>query len=103
MYVDSSTKFGCIINVYVKLLKLINKYKYLWFQNLSTKVWVFRKLKNYCFYLFTVILFIHPYFVFRFYINVQVMNNCCFEALNYIRERSFKEKQILFEYLFDRK
>lgn len=41
--------------------------------------------------------------IFRFYINLQVLNNQYFDALNYIRSKSIKEKQILFEYFFDSK
>lgn len=42
------------------------------------------------------------YFYFRFYINLQIMNNQCFDTLIYLRARPFKEKQTLFEYFFDR-
>ncbi|XP_050440382.1 protein ELYS-like isoform X2 [Adelges cooleyi] len=38
----------------------------------------------------------------KFYINLQIMNNQCFEALHYIRTRSVEEKPILFRYFFDR-
>ncbi|XP_025408942.1 protein ELYS [Sipha flava] len=38
----------------------------------------------------------------KFYINLQVLNNQYFDGLNYIRSRPIKEKQILFEYFFDR-
>ncbi|KAE9543994.1 hypothetical protein AGLY_001683 [Aphis glycines] len=38
----------------------------------------------------------------KFYINLQIMNNQCFDTLIYLRARPFKEKQTLFEYFFDR-
>lgn len=41
------------------------------------------------------------YALFRFYINIQIMNNECFDVLNYIRTKSPKEKQILYEYFFE--
>lgn len=41
--------------------------------------------------------------LFRFYINIQIMNNECFDVLNYIRTRSPNEKQILYEYFFESK
>lgn len=34
--------------------------------------------------------------------NIQIMNNKCFETLCYVRARPTNEKQILFEYFFDR-
>ncbi|XP_050427325.1 protein ELYS-like isoform X2 [Adelges cooleyi] len=38
----------------------------------------------------------------KFYINLEIMNNQCFEALRHIRKRSAEEKPILLRYLFDR-
>ncbi|XP_025191116.1 protein ELYS-like [Melanaphis sacchari] len=38
----------------------------------------------------------------KFYINLLIMNNQCFDTLIYLRARPFKEKQTLFEYFFDR-
>ncbi|XP_026815806.1 MATH and LRR domain-containing protein PFE0570w-like [Rhopalosiphum maidis] len=38
----------------------------------------------------------------KFYINLQIMDNQCFDTLIYLRERPFKEKQTLFDYFFDR-
>eukprot|EP00102_Acyrthosiphon_pisum_P024721 XP_016661931.1 PREDICTED: protein ELYS [Acyrthosiphon pisum] len=38
----------------------------------------------------------------KFYVNLQIMNNQCFDTLIYLRARPFKEKQTLFEYFFDR-
>lgn len=41
------------------------------------------------------------YFYFRFYVNLQIMNNQCFDTLAYIRGTPLQEKQTLFEYLFN--
>ncbi|XP_022175974.1 protein ELYS-like isoform X2 [Myzus persicae] len=38
----------------------------------------------------------------KFYVNLQIMNNQCFDTLIYLRARPFKEQQTLFEYFFDR-
>uniref|UniRef100_A0A2S2P3S5 Protein ELYS n=1 Tax=Schizaphis graminum TaxID=13262 RepID=A0A2S2P3S5_SCHGA len=38
----------------------------------------------------------------KFYINLQIMDNQCFDTLIYLRARPFKEKQILFDYFFER-
>ncbi|KAL5237944.1 hypothetical protein ACI65C_005354 [Semiaphis heraclei] len=38
----------------------------------------------------------------KFYINLQIMNNQCFDTLIYLRARPLKEQQSLFEYFFDR-
>eukprot|EP00102_Acyrthosiphon_pisum_P024723 XP_016661933.1 PREDICTED: uncharacterized protein LOC100571491 isoform X2 [Acyrthosiphon pisum] len=38
----------------------------------------------------------------KFYVNLQIMNNHCFDALCHLNSRKIEEKMILFEYIFDR-